>query len=114
MTDPIAAAQPLPKSPPHPGTLMARIRALAKSGAYSWGNHVFERSSQRDIDVPDAISVLKLGEIEGPITAGDNPGEWKCKVTGPIDGSSRDVGVVVVVIQNNHMFLITVEWEDIK
>jgi hypothetical protein len=110
MTDPITPAQPLPK--PHPGTLMARIRELAKSGAYSWGNHVFERSGQRDIDLPDAIGVLRLGEIEGPITPGNNPGEWKCKVAGPIDGSSRDGGVVVVVIQNNHMFLFTVAWAD--
>jgi hypothetical protein len=111
MTPTIPPPQP---KPPHPGKLMARIRELAKSGAYSWGDHVFERSGQRDIDVTDAISVLKLGEIEGAITPGENPDEWKCKVTGRIDGSTREVGVVVVVIQNNHLFLITVEWEDIK
>ena len=114
MANTAVPAQPQPKAPPHPGVLMARIRELAKSGAYSYGEHVFVRQGERDIDVPDAVRVLKLGEIKGAISPGDNPDEWKCKVTGPVDGSNREVGVVVVVIQNNHMFFVTVEWEDKK
>lgn len=105
---------PLPRKPPHPGTLMARIWQLAKQGSYSWGPHVFDRSDERDIDLPDAVEVCRLGEIDGPITPGVNPGEWKCKVTAKLDGLSRTIGVVLVVIRNEELFFTTVEWEDIK
>lgn len=93
---------------------MARIRKLANDGLYSWDKHVRERFGRRDIDIQDAVEVLRLGEIEGPIEPGINPGEWKCKVTAKPDKSSRQLGVVVVVIRNEHLFLATVEWEDIK
>jgi hypothetical protein len=93
---------------------MRRIRKLASDGKYSWGKHVFERRDVRDIDIHDAIEVLRLGEIEGPIEEGKNPGEWVCKVTAKIDSSSRRLGVAVVVIRNDHLFLKTVEWEDVK
>src|SRR5258707_15844513 len=93
---------------------MKRIRELVKQGAFSWGTHVFERGEQRDIDVPDAIEVLRLGEIEGPLEPGINPGEWKCKVTAKPDKSSRRLGVAVIVVRNEHLFLVTVEWEDTK
>jgi hypothetical protein len=112
---------PKPK-PPHPGALIGRIRALVKQGAFSWGTHVFERSAQRNIDIHDAtevlrlgeIEVLRLGEIEGPIEPGVNPGEWKCKVTAKPDKSSRRLGVAVVVVRDERLFLLTVEWEDTK
>src|SRR5260370_37616469 len=65
--------------PPHPGVLIGRIRALVKQGAFSWGTHVFERSTQRDIDIHDATEVLRLGEIEGPIEPGVNPGSGSAK-----------------------------------
>jgi len=112
MSNQPAAPASSPSKPPHPGVLMARIRDLAKQGAYSWGDHVFDRCEEREIDINDALEVLKLGEIDGPITAGVNANEWKCKVTAKTDRSSRELGVVVVVIKNQEMFLITVEWED--
>jgi hypothetical protein len=93
---------------------MKRIRELAEDGAYSWGKHVRERIGQRDIDINDAVEVLCLGEIEGPVELGSGPGEWKCKVTAKADTSSRRLGVAVVVIRDNHLFLMTVEWEDVK
>ncbi len=112
----IPKSGPAPGKPPHPGKLMERIRRLAKAGSYSWGKHVFDRSGQRDIDINDAAEVLRLGEIEGPIEPGINPGEWKCKVTARTGRSSRRLGVAVVVIRDNHLFLMTVvvEWEDVK
>jgi len=93
---------------------MKRIRELAEDGAYSWDTHVRKRFSERGIDINDAVEVLRLGEIDGPIEPGVNPQEWKCKVTARVDKSSRQLGVAVVVIRNNHLFLMTVEWEDIK
>jgi hypothetical protein len=100
--------------PPHPGKLMERIRRLANEGAYSWGPHVRDRLSRRDIDINDAVEVLRLGEIEGPIEPGIHPGEWKCKVTSRAGRSSRRLGVATVVIRDSHLFLMTVEWEDMK
>ena len=114
MTEP-AAPVPVPnQKPPHPGVLMTRIRELAKQGAVSWGPHVFERTELRDIDVNDAFYVLKIGEIAGAIEPGINPDEWKCKVTAKPTGAGRELGVATVVIQNQKLFLMTVEWEDIK
>jgi hypothetical protein len=93
---------------------MKRIRELAQEGAYSWGKHVRERIAQRDIDINDAVDVLRLGEIDGPIEPGSNLGEWNCKVTAKPDKSSRQLGVAVVVIRDDRLFLMTVEWEDVK
>jgi hypothetical protein len=93
---------------------MARIRKLAAEGAYSFGSHVFDRRDERDIDINDALDVLRLGEIDGPITPGINAGEWKCKVTAKLEKSSREIGVALVVIRNNELFFTTVEWEDTK
>ena len=107
-------ATPMPRKPPHPGVLMARIRKLAASGAYSYGPHVFERRDERSIDINDALDVLRLGEIDGPIRPGINAGEWKCKVTAKLEGANRELGVAVVVIKDNKLFLLTVEWDDTK
>jgi hypothetical protein len=91
---------------------MTRIRRLVADGAFSWGEHVFQRREERDIDLPDILEVLRFGMIDGAITPGDNPGEWKCKVTFRVDRSSRSIGVVCVVSRDVELFLITVEWED--
>jgi hypothetical protein len=93
---------------------MARIRKLAADGAYGYGTHVFQRRGQRSIDINDALDALRLGEIDGPIKPGINAGEWKCKVTAKLEGADRELGVAVVVIKDNKLFLLTVEWEDIK
>lgn len=108
------AVVPLPRKPPHPGVLAAQIRKLAAAGHYSYGAHVFERQDLRDIDINDAIEILTLGEIDPNIEPGINPGEWKCKMVGKIDKSSRQLGVAVVVVRSSHLFLTTVEWEDTK
>ena len=109
-----AAVVPIPRKPPHPGELATRIRRLTKEGAFSWGPHVFDRRDERDIDINDAKAVLTLGEIQGPIEAGINPGEWKCKMVAKVDKSSRRMGVAVIVVRDEHLFLKTVEWEDAK
>jgi hypothetical protein len=103
---------PLPRKPPHPGVLAKRIRELEAAGAYSFGKHVFERKGQRDITIQDAAEVLRLGEIDPLVEPGDNPGEWKCKMVGKVDKSSRKLGVATVVVNMSHLFLLTVEWED--
>jgi hypothetical protein len=101
------------KKAPHPGILEDRIRRLAKAAAFNYGKHVFERKRERNIDLNDALEVLRLGSIEGPVQAGVNAGEWKCKIVAKMDNGRR-LGVVAVVIQSKHLFLITVEWEDTR
>jgi hypothetical protein len=107
-----AKVVPLPRKVPHPGDLMKIIRRLATEGKVGFSPHALERSDERDIDLPDALAVLRQGEINGEIEAGNSPGEWKCKVTDTAQGSSRSIGVVVVVVKEQRLFIITVEWED--
>lgn len=71
---------------------------------------------KRNIDRLSMIRVLRIGEIEGGVTAGEGPGEWKCKITGRTTSisSRREIGVVVVVkIKPAKVFVKTVEWEDL-
>ena len=65
---------------PHSG--MEIIRRLATEANVGYSLRAFERSDERDIDLLDALAVLRQGEIEGEIVAGNSLGEWKCKVTG--------------------------------
>jgi Domain of unknown function (DUF4258) len=110
---PAPRIKPKASKPPQPGVLMARIRQLAAAGAYAYSQHAFDRAVERGIDLQDALTVLRLGEIAGPIGAGEGAGEWKCKVTGRSElSSSREIGVVVVVVRNHRLYLVTVEWED--
>jgi hypothetical protein len=97
----------------HPGDLMRVIRKLAEQGAVSFSYHAFdERGTERDIDMDDALAVLRQGMIRGEITPGTNPGEWKCKVVDKPDDWHREIGVVAVVVKNQRILIITVEWED--
>lgn len=93
---------------------MAQIRKLVEQGAYSYRPHVFDRRDERDIDINDALYVLRIGEIDGPIEPGINSGEWKCKVTAKPQGSNRALGVALVVIRSEELFFMTAEWEDTK
>lgn len=74
--------------------------------------HAIERMEQRSITRIDVIRVLKRGHIDGDISPGDNPGEWKCKVVANVKGS-RDIGVVTLVIGSDKLLVKTVEWEDL-
>jgi hypothetical protein len=104
---------PLPRKPPHPGDLIKLLRRLAQDGAVSFSEHAFdERGPERDIGMPDALRVLKNGMLTGDIVPGANPGEWKCKVKDKAEGSSRWIGVPIVVIGTRHLYVLTVEWED--
>jgi hypothetical protein len=67
---------------------------------------------ERGITTLDALRVLRGGDIEGEIVAGANPGEWKCKVIAKIRGS-REIGVITITMRTGHLFVKTVEWEDL-
>ena len=51
--------------------------------------------------------------LEGAIEPGKKPGEWKVKMVKEVRGR-REVGVVVITIRNERLFVKTAEWEDVR
>lgn len=66
---------------------------------------------ERGISDSEVLTVLRTGMLKGPILAGINAGEWKCKVVAKPRGS-RQMGVVTIILLDEHLFVKTVEWED--
>jgi hypothetical protein len=108
-----AQVVPLPRKAPHPGDLIKVIRKLVEKGAFGFSYHAFDvRGVERAIDIQDALAVLRQGIIKGDVVPGKGAGEWKCKVVDKLDDTFRWLGVVTVVIKNERLFVLTVEWED--
>lgn len=98
---------------PRPADLELRIREIAQNDRnVLFGTHSRERMVERGITLLDAVRVLRRGFVDGAIEAGQRAGEWKCKIVANVKGS-RDIGVVTVVINNDRLFVKTVEWEDL-
>jgi len=111
---PIKLRQPTkwPDHPPRPDALLAIIRKLAEEGRFGFLDHADERLLKRGFDIFDVLEALKKGYIVGPIDAGKKEGEWKTKVVDEVEGTSRQVGVVTIVVKNERVLIKTVEWED--
>jgi len=93
---------------------MAVIRRLAAAGAYSFSRHAFdERMLERGFDLEDVLKIIALGDIDGPIVAGRRQGEWKCTVVSKLPWTSREAGVVTVVVRERRVIFVTVEWMDL-
>ena len=102
-----------PTTPPHPGDLIKVIRKLAATGTISFTEHALnERMDERGIEVADVLAIFRLGDIDGPITAGNKPGEWKCLVVGRLSWTSREAGVATVVVRKDRLIVVTTEWID--
>ena len=78
----------------------------------SYVAHALERMDQRGFDVLDVKAVLRNGVIVGAIQAGRSEGEWKAKIVDKLDGTSRKMGVVTLVIRAQRLVIVTTEWED--
>jgi hypothetical protein len=99
---------------PKPSELLKIIRRLAQdSKLVGFGGHSIDRMEQRGITRLDALRVLRTGQIEGDIEAGNAEGEWKCKIVSKLQGS-REIGVVTIVANGRRLFVKTVEWEDLR
>jgi hypothetical protein len=120
---PVLAVAPLPAtiSPPantvefkpRPETLRTLVHKLSVTTAnIAWGRHAQERMTLRGITDKYALDALRHGMVKGEIQAGSNPGEWKVKMTHRAKGR-REVGVVVIAVRNERLFVKTVEWEDL-
>lgn len=87
---------------------MAVIRTLASAGAYSFSRHAFEeRMLERGFDLEDVLKIMAQGDIDGPIIAGRREGEWKCTVIGKLPWTSREAGVVTVVVRERRLIFVS-------
>lgn len=75
--------------------------------------HARERMRERDISIRTVFTVLREGSVCGEIEFGNNPGEFKAKLTLNVKGR-REVGVVVLTINGDLVVVKTVEWEDMR
>jgi hypothetical protein len=75
------------------------------------GEHALERMSERGIFTTDVLRILRTGWVDDEPERTDY-GEWKCKMTLDIN-RGRTAGVVTIIMQNDMLFVKTVEWEDI-
>jgi hypothetical protein len=91
--------------PLHPGE-------LAREGKYAFRFHALERMEERDIDADDVLHIFALGDISGTIESGKRPEEWQCLVVGNLPWTSREAGVVTVVVRNERLIIVTTEWID--
>jgi hypothetical protein len=105
-----------PVKPPSPAALAHTIRRLSEDGCISYLDHggfrLETRFKEMGRDVFDMYDVLEKGRIDGPIKAGKTAGEWKVKMVGTLDGTSRKMGVVVFIVLEQEILIQTVEWED--
>ncbi|MBM3555474.1 MAG: DUF4258 domain-containing protein [Alphaproteobacteria bacterium] len=93
--------------------LERRIRTLAGDTAnIDWSLHALDRMEERGILDVDALRVLRQGSISSMPTK-TGTGEWKCKMTKMLRGQ-REVGVVTIVLRTDRLFIVTVEWEDLR
>ena len=105
-----------PTHPPRPEALLATIKRLSEQRSIAYLDHgdfrLQTRFKDQGFDVFDMYYVLEHGRIDGKITAGEKPGEWKAKVVAIPEGTSRKMGVVPIVVQEKRLLIKTVEWED--
>jgi hypothetical protein len=99
---------------PRPETFRNLVQRLAADTVkIGWAKHAHERMAQRGISDKFALDALRFGVVKGAIDAGANPGEWKGKMTHRAKGR-REVGVVVITVRHQRLFVKTVEWEDLS
>ena len=98
---------------PSPINLMAVIREIATSSEnIFFANHAYERLMLRGFNDKDVIDGLKIGDIDGPVTPGENNKEWVCKVVFPepdVNGR-RSIGAITIVLDEQEIFIKTVMW----
>lgn len=95
---------------------MAAVRRLSQERRVSYIDHGEFRLETRFVemgrDVFDMHYVLENGVLVGNVEAGKRKGEWKGKMVAPLEGTTRKMGVVPIVVQEKRLLIKTVEWED--
>ena len=102
------------EGPPRPERILETIRRVAATSENVFlSEHAQDRMFERDISDLDVFRVLRKGQIKGRVENGKRAGEWKVKIVDQLKGS-REAGVVTIVIGQKRLFVLTVEWEDIR
>jgi hypothetical protein len=101
----------IPYRPEYVRDLVRRL-ALDTSNI-QWRKHALDRMSERDITDEMALQGLETGLLKRRHPIGEQPDELKLKMVHQIKGR-REVGVVVVTVQQVRLRVITVEWEDVR
>jgi hypothetical protein len=110
---PISAPANTVEFKPRHEAIRELVRKLAANTSnIKWSNHALERMSERGITDKFALEAMRQGMPKGDVEAGQNPGEWKIKMTHRPKGR-REVGVVVITVRNARLLVKTVEWEDL-
>jgi len=78
-----------------------------------YSNHATARMEERGITIRDTLSVLRKGDVFKIPTVGKNEGEWKCEISRHVRGSNREIGVVTLIIKEERLFVVTVQWIDL-
>jgi hypothetical protein len=95
------------------GIAEKRIREFAAtSDSIRWSDHALERMNEREIFDVDVLRALRLGMVRGAPEK-TKMEEWKCKMVYKLRGS-RSIGVVVIILKTDGLFVKTVEWEDLS
>lgn len=105
-----------PGTPPRAETILATIRKLVQQHKFFFMDHGefrFEKRFQEmGFDMFDLLQILESGVVCGEIEAGKKAGEWKVKLIGVPEGTSRKMGVVTIVVRDERLLIKTAEWED--
>lgn len=99
---------------PRAADLVATIHRLAATtGDVFFSRRATKRMRERGITQLDALRALRTGRIQGEITPGQEPGEWKCKVVASLKGN-REAGVATIIFHNARLLVKSVDWEDLS
>ncbi len=93
--------------------LLRIIKRLTKEDRISYLAHALERMNERGFDIFDVKQVLTSGYIASPIRAGAKDGEWTVKLVDALEGTTRKMGVVTIVVREDRLLIKTTEWEDL-
>lgn len=86
-------------------------RLAANTDNIDFSLHAFQREELRGISTVDAIGILRTGFVASKIVQGQNPGEWVCKVVKNLTPGKPGIGVVTVIINQQRLLVVTLEWE---
>ena len=108
-----ASANALIEFRPRPEVIRDLVwRLAADTSNIKWSKHALLRMGERGITDRLAVETMRKGMPKGTVETGENPGEWKLKMTHRPTGR-REVGVVVITVRNARLLVKTVEWEDL-
>jgi len=87
----------------------------AKSENVLFTDHALNQMELREIFDGDILTIYRseASSIKGEVNRGKNNGEYHCKVVRRIRGE-REAGIATIILPNDKLLVLTVEWEDLS